>query len=313
MKQLMPLCVLALLFFAARSAAGQAVPQFAATIYVEDAIGNVDSVMIGFDTLATTGMDDHFGEVAIAEPFDSVLEVRAGTFLGFDRSKTSKVLIEPAEPVYPLVTSQGCYNGLRLFIYVWAKYQPVTIKWDESQFLNDVCVRGSLLSNHWADEVTDPYNWWALPQNEYNCMGDEESWTIDLSAQAIEAAQVNVPVVIEQEVEGLGVQQVYGVRFFPSPTFTGWTPCSYITNAVDFQRGAREMQIVPNPASGHAVIKLPEGLRAEAVEIYDMQGQRIGQFNGISGFDVSHLPSGMYHVLALASDGRFYRAQMTVI
>jgi hypothetical protein len=313
MKQLMFLCILALPCVAARSAAGQTTPQFAATIYVEDAIGNVDSVVVGFDTLATTDMDEIFGEVAITGPFDAVLEVRAGTFLGFDRSKTSKVLIEPAEPVYPLSTSQGCYVGLPVFIYIWAAHQPVTIRWDKSQFLNDVCVRGSLLSNHWADEVTDPYNWWALPQNEYYCMGDEESWTIDLSAQAIEAAQVNVPVVIEQEVEGLGVQQVYGVRFFPSPTFTFWTPCSYITKAVDAQRGAREMRIFPNPASVHAAVKLPEGLRVEAVEIYDVQGQRVGQYSGLGAFDVSHLPPGMYLVLALASDGRFYRAQMAVI
>ncbi len=57
---------------------GQNVPYFETTIWVEDAIGNRDSVVVGFDPNATDEVDTTFGEIPNDSAFDSILDVRAG-------------------------------------------------------------------------------------------------------------------------------------------------------------------------------------------------------------------------------------------
>ena len=54
----------------------QLTPLFETTLYVEDAIVNRDTVMFGFDPMATSDIDEDFGEVALNTPFDSILEAR---------------------------------------------------------------------------------------------------------------------------------------------------------------------------------------------------------------------------------------------
>ena len=53
-------------------------PNFQTTIYVEDAFGNIDSVIIGYDATKTPNqIDSNFGEIDMTNvPWDSVFEVR---------------------------------------------------------------------------------------------------------------------------------------------------------------------------------------------------------------------------------------------
>lgn len=299
-----------LILVLAEHGVAQVVPQYQTIIYFEDAVGNTDSVIMGFDTLATSGIDPIFGETEITAPFDSVFEVRAGTFLGLDREKTSKIIIESSEPIYPLNISHGCYTGTPAFIYIWAKYQPVTVTWDKSEFLEDICVRGSLLSNHYADELTDPYDWEFFPQNEYYCMGVDSAWTIDISAAAIEGAQVDGAVSIEKEVEGMGVQQIYGLRFFPSPTFTYWTPCYFVTSIEEVNHKARTISIFPNPTDDYFSVVLPTGEEVKMIEIWNIHGKRVKNIQSVTKIDVSDLPSGIYTVVIETIKGNFYSGKL---
>ena len=56
---------------------------FSQTLWFEDAIGNIDSVIIGHDPLATVDIDAQFGEVEITEPFNAIFEVRVGTLINW--------------------------------------------------------------------------------------------------------------------------------------------------------------------------------------------------------------------------------------
>lgn len=308
MKNTITLIILFVSLLSSQQGLTQVIPQFQTIIYVEDAVGNRDSVVVGFDTLATTGIDAIFGEEEITAPFDSILEMRVGTFLGFERDQTSKKIIEPSEPVYPLSTSQGCYAGLPSFIYIWAKHQPVTVTWDKDQFLNDICIRGSLLSNHWADEVTDPYDWEALPQNVYYCMGGLETWTIDISESAITLAEVNRPVEIEKEVEGMGIQTIYGLRFFPSPTFTFWTPCHYITDTEETPLEVRDgIELFPNPAHDFLRLNVRAEGSVQTVLIWSIQGQLLKICDVADGkIDLTSLVQGIYVLTIETADGSVY-------
>jgi hypothetical protein len=310
MKYYLTFFALFLILVLAERGVAQAVPQYHTTIYFEDAVGNTDSVTVGFDTMATSSIDPIFGEAEVTAPFDSVFEVRAGTFLGLDREKTSKIIIESSEPIYPLSISYGCYTTAPMFIYIWAKYQPVTATWNKSEFLEDICVRGSLLSNHYADELTDPYDWEFFPQDEYYCMGVDSAWTIDISATAIEGAQVTAPVSIDKEVEGMGVQQIYGLRFFPSPTFTYWTPCYFVTSIEEAIDEVETISIVPNPADKYFSVVLPAGEEAKTIEIWNIHGQRVKNIQSVTQVDVSDLSSGMYTVVIETIKGNFYSEKL---
>lgn len=300
--------VLLISILLSNQATAQVTPQFQATIYVEDAAGNRDSVIVGFDTLATTGIDPQFGEVEITAPFDSVLDMRVASLDWPDR--TLKVDIEPAGPIYPLQTSMGCYSAFRSFIYIWAKHQPVTVSWDSTAFLENICVRGSLLSNHWADEVATPYYWDFLPQNEYYCQADRSSFTIDLSAEAVTQANVIQPVVIEKEIEGMGIQEIYGLRFFPSPTFTAWTPCFYITDVTEIN-ATMSATVFPNPTTGNFRVRMPEGVKIKQIELFDFQGRSV--FSAISNqrdYDISRWSSGLYFLLIKGDDENLYSSKI---
>lgn len=310
MKHHLSFFTLFLILVLAERGVAQAVPQYKTTIYFEDAVGNTDSITVGFDTLATSSIDPIFGEAEITAPFDSVFEVRAGTFLGFDREKTSKIIIEPSEPIYPLSISHGCYTTAPIFIYIWAKYQPVTVTWNKSEFLENICVRGSLISNHYADEVTAPYDWDFFPQDEYYCMGVDSAWTIDISAPAIEGAQVTAPVSIEKEVEGMGVQQIYGLRFFPSPTFTYWTPCYFVTSIEEVIHKVEAISIVPNPADEYFSVVIPAGEEAKTIEIWNIHGQQVKNIQSVTKIDVSDLPSGIYTVVIETIKGNLYSGKI---
>ena len=57
----------------------QSQPEFQYTLYVEDARGKKDSIILGYDrSVGFLSLDTNFGEVDIQNrPFDSIFEVRA--------------------------------------------------------------------------------------------------------------------------------------------------------------------------------------------------------------------------------------------
>ncbi|MCB0375492.1 MAG: hypothetical protein KDD04_06205, partial [Sinomicrobium sp.] len=69
--------IIGLLLGSWQAAHSQQTAQFETTLYFEDAVGNRDSVIVGYDTLATHDIDPEFGEQELVSPFDSVFEVRA--------------------------------------------------------------------------------------------------------------------------------------------------------------------------------------------------------------------------------------------
>ena len=53
--------------------------EFSFPMIFEDAVGNKDTIVVGYDSLATDSIDTAFGEVDIVnQPWDSTFEVRIG-------------------------------------------------------------------------------------------------------------------------------------------------------------------------------------------------------------------------------------------
>lgn len=284
----------------------QPTAQFETTFYFEDAIGNRDSVIVGYDTLATHDIDPEFGEMEILAPFDSVFEVRAGHFDWPWREKLSKKIIDRGSIAVGPNPPEDCYSGGRIFIFVWATHQPVKVWWDRPTFLNSRCYRASALLNHWVDELAGPI----APENippEYACLAAEDSIFFDMSEEYLTADSSMARISLEKEVQGLGEQTIFGLRFFPASTPFDYSPCYWVTAT----REAAEPQgllIYPNPTSGEVNIQLPEGVEVLLIELYGANGALLRQQRNVqqAQFNLSGLPSGIYQLLVMGSDGKRY-------
>ena len=280
--------------------------QFETTIYFEDAIGNRDSVIVGFDTLATEGIDIALGEQEILTPFDSVFEVRGGTLNGQYQNKLTKRVFQRAEgPLF------GCYGSIRSAIYVWAKYQPIKVSWDINVFQSpDMCLWASALIDHQEDELASP-----IAPDEikptFVCMAVEDSFTFELTAEVFVQTELGntLRVEVEKEVEGMGIQTIYGLRYHPVEAY-GYSPCFLVTDTEEEieSKNASHIAIYPNPTSGMLQIDTPDGQQNAKLDIFDMSGRLAKSVESyIPGreIDMSGLPKGIYGVLINGAGFRY--------
>jgi hypothetical protein len=113
--------------------------EFSFELYFEDALGNRDTLVLGYDPLATDSIDVAFGEEnIIAQPWDSVLDVRIG-------NKTYSENTWLTENTYlskKQIISSFCENSIiscRISIQFYAKNYPIKFKWNKALFENDTC------------------------------------------------------------------------------------------------------------------------------------------------------------------------------
>lgn len=129
LKYVFCLFILVLTWSSSGTILAQVEPAFQMPLYFEDAVGNKDTVVVGYDQSVDRSMHPYekFGEVEITAPFDSVFEVRCVPFYTYDTTMM-KTLIAAAEGTAPNVGS----NAMKIFIQV--KYPPVTISYDSTVF-----------------------------------------------------------------------------------------------------------------------------------------------------------------------------------
>lgn len=291
----------------------QQTAQFETVFYFEDAIGNKDSVIVGYDTLATRDIDPEFGEEEILSPFDSVFEVRAGHFTWPWREKLSKKIIDRGTLASGPFAPEDCYSGQRIFIYIWAKHQPVKVWWDRTIFLQQRCYRASALLNHWLDELAGPLSPDEIPP-EYSCLASEDSAYFDMSEEYLLATPEIARMSLEKEVEGLGLQTIYALRFFPASTPYDYSPCYWVT-PIEGAVVPERILLHPNPASSMAYFSLPEGVKVVYWQLYGVSGALLREFKGGRRAEVnlSGLPTGIYHLLLRGNDAKIYQGRITVL
>lgn len=276
---------------------------FQVVIRFEDAVGNKDSVTVGYDPNATFGIDAEFGEAEITAPFDSVFEVRAMSRFDFD-NKFSKVIIDESDFIFGL----NCYGGPIVYLFVWSKHQPFKVDWDSSLFLNNVCVRSSFISNHQEDEVAGPFDLDEFPPI-CACMAAQSEQYFELSEEALPPE--NSMITFEAEVEGTGNQVIYGLRFKPSDP-GGYTPCYWITTDIEEPTATIPLSIFPNPARGLVKITGSEQVAFEALNVFDATGHLVRSISDFknSEADLSGLPAGIYQLQAQDEDRKRYAGRV---
>ena len=130
--------------------------EFSFPIFFEDAKGNKDTIVLGYDQSATDAIDTLFGEKDIKNaPWDTVFEARVTDAYSYSLLYYSKKQI-----LY-----KDCNKNKRLeatAIIVYCKYYPFVIRWDSSLF-NIPCREKSFLTEWipggWFDAGYKPIYW----------------------------------------------------------------------------------------------------------------------------------------------------------
>lgn len=76
------------------------------------------------------------------------------------------------------------------------------------------------------------------------------------------------------------------------------------TNDLSFQS---EIMLVPNPTHNVITIKKPEGLIIYKTMVYNMLGQKLGEYSNQERIDVSNLSSGLHYLKLETNSGTFHK------
>ena len=126
---------------------GLSQPEFSFDLYFEDALGNRDTITLGYDPLATDGIDTFFGEEnIISQPWDSILDVRIGDkSYSLNNWSTENTYLSKKQ-----IISSYCENSIisgRISIQFYAKNNPIKINWN-STFFEDSCKSRTIFYGH---------------------------------------------------------------------------------------------------------------------------------------------------------------------
>jgi hypothetical protein len=148
--------------------------QFTFDVYFEDAVGNRDTITLGYDATASDTINAQYGEINIVnQAWDSVFEVRLSEFdyinysgATYNPSFQSKKKIMRYTPQPPCV-----YSSTPVFIAVKNKYRPFHFTWDSTLFQDTVRMSSGFQFYHyvcpgpiWASSTDslmyeDPFNY----------------------------------------------------------------------------------------------------------------------------------------------------------
>ena len=245
--------------------------EFKMKLWFQDAVGNKDSIEVGYDSLATDGIDSQFGETnIISSPWNNNFEVRIS-------DEWENRLVNNQQGTYhtkkQIVKKQPCSSSYAVTaIDIKTKNWPVTISWDSTLNFTG-CFNSSLLTS------VMPYGWWDTPG------------FISLFANSSKKTFVpndlyfnNYYKYISSNNDTLDViWQIFGDN---SSIFLGVND-EKIKNS--------NFSIVPNPVTSTFVI-LSENTNNDFVNInvFSIDGILQKHFKSDQVFDISDLPNGVF-------------------
>lgn len=243
----------------------QTTPLFEMPLYFEDAAGNRDTLIIGYDTMALGSLHPILDGAEITGPFDSIFEVRAfHLFDWFDGDlniQMSKKIIADCE------WSSGLPCGVSndLVILMSCKYPPITITYDSTRLTHpDSCRGNTILTRDWL--IFFLQYWWDA--GDWRCMGATSRITDDLQPVFYQGFY---SLTVEAEVEGKGIQELPG--FFIE--FRDWGPCTDSTIlSMTAPPPLQPLRIFPNPtkAGSELILDMPDTDQPFHIEIQNMTG-----------------------------------------
>ncbi len=260
----------------------QAQEEFSFQLFFEDSMGNRDTIIIGYDELATDSIDTILGEVNIlTQNWDSVFEVRcsvpiySGMFNPTDLDWLAKKSINP----YDSMLIQGNYvNSFHTHgILVKCKNFPLKLSWN-----NNIIDMAGLKSSYFSYPQILDYSEHLM---DYDSLLFLES---DFRLQFLTNYDSIIPFNFNfsDTLLSLGINQ------------------DDITH----------LNIRPNPSNGEFWIKLNEQVQKGEIIITDLTGKQIAKVSvsNTTNVSLSNMSEGVY-LINLVSENTIIDTQKIVI
>lgn len=237
----------------------------------EDAVGNKDSLIIGYDLSASDTIDASFGEVNIISLTpDSIFEVRIS-----DEWPKRFNSLSPTFHTKKQIIQDNCggWNTVQA-IDIYAKYWPVKATWDNLLF-NDTCRNGSVFTS------TPPGGW-------FDVASPSDLGNIFLKYYNSATFSTNSPYTPSYAYVNTGSDTipVYWMTFADS---------TLMTVSVAEIGKPETVSVYPNPSSSLFNFSLPAG--ENKIYIYNILGKLIYSENSNIQFlkiDLTEKPNGIY-------------------
>lgn len=299
--------ILALLLSWPLQSIAQIVPMFQTDIYFEDAVGNKDTITVGFDTLATGDYNPDFGELDITTPFDSVFEVRAAHIDDFGWGNgsfaLSKKVIGFSENYVNFPT---CYSGSTILLFVWAKHMPIKVSWEKSIFFES-CLKATFFTPDRMYQMINPWDWFDMPSIRYACTTKTDIFEIFLGKKY--KSPMEIPYIAKRKIEGSpnSIDSIYGISIDFSADWA-FSPCSLVSTDEESAVFDNQTEIFPNPAFDALNIRNKDKAVATNISVYDQSGKAIYHVinnHNVSEqqFDVQQFDVGVYYIVQRMKHG----------
>jgi len=297
----------------------QTAPMFETKIVIVDAIGNVDSIVIGYDLGDILYDTAQFHEILDNSPFDSIFDVRVEIrraeilyeypYLGGDSYKR---LITSAETATGTPT---CTLGGSCVIFIHAKHLPVTIHWDSEAFDPEHCRENAFFTPDKSALISDPPDAWINPDQNiiFGCASRSDSMVCWLSKNISWDGDPNhfqfFPIISIRPIEGIGIDTVVGISLeFPFGSY--FSPCRLISSTEMPQfLPQNTFNIFPNPSTGVFNVLNERNVNIQNVQLLDPIGNVVLENNHLGAtteairVETNGLVSGIYFVSIQWGDG----------
>ncbi len=240
------------------------VPNFEIKLYFEDAKGNKDSVILGYNTKAdNTIISPELGEDELLTPFDSIFDVRvvkSGSF--HDSPVTGKKRLRKSG----LNTNPSCALFGFLSILINAKYNPIKFTYDVQKLntQDNKCLKNTIVTKT-AGVFLNENGWYNA--KDWHCLASQDELVIDMSKKE------GNNLWNERTYEVLGQATPQKIRFLNFNNFL-IGPCNYVS--VQEKEQVKDIIFSPNPATQFIRFNLDQNAIINEplyVEIFDIQGR----------------------------------------
>lgn len=250
--------------------------QFSFEMYFEDALGNMDTIVLGYDTSATLGIDTAFAELEISDqPKDTAFDVRIVQYSHYTSAIDTVVTKKQIVPL----DCDNAWPHIITDIEITTDNWPVTANWDNTLF-NDTCRRSSLFTS------VNPGGW--FDTGSPSDLDIVNPFLVNNVVFSSQVSRYNGSISVNENyahLDPLGdTVSVFWFTFNYDLTIgVGAEPVS-----------ADPLVLFPNPATDRIVFSDEDKVRS--IVCYSTEGARVAfELNGNEA-DISTLPAGVYYL-----------------
>ena len=272
-----------LILFSLGSILTAAAQQFSFKMYFKDAIGNTDSITLGYDPSASDTIDISYGEVnIISTPLDSGLDVRITDEWDNRIYESKPGTYHTKKQIFHYDCIPRQYPKFHT-LEIHTKHWPVTAYWSKSLFTN-ACRLGSIISG-------------VMPAGWPHIGGNSDLYYLFLSWADSVTFSSNTSPTFDSNMGT--IRGIDTISFF----WVGVFDLSGVAASNDNMIYSRDLlKIYPNPASDYLSVEPAPSLGViQNVQIYSLSGDMMYEAALMDTIPNSFLNAGVY-VLVITNE-----------